>query len=106
MSVDQSFYDILKITPKTSDEDVKRAYRTLVKTYHPDFNPQNRRLAELKLKALNEAYAHLKTREGRIAYNQSLRLEGENDNSLKNTSILSHIGNLIWPSRNTTSAGK
>jgi curved DNA-binding protein CbpA len=73
-----SFYDVLHVSPKASDEEVKLAYRRLAKTHHPDTNPQNRRMAELKLKALNEAYSELKTQEKRTAYNRALR--GENDN--------------------------
>lgn len=93
-----SYYDTLNITPKASDEEVKAAYRTLAKKHHPDFNRDNPRLAELKLKALNEAYAELKTREKRIAYNRALRLSARNDNEKsRRHSLLAQIGEFFWP---------
>lgn len=92
-----SFYDILKITPEASDNEVKSAYRSLVKTYHPDFNPHNRKTAELKLKALNEAYHHLKTREKRTEYNKTLSLSATNDNVHTTFSLITKIRKILWP---------
>jgi len=80
MSNPPSFYDILQISPKASDEEIKRAYRMQAKTYHPDLNPQNRRLAELRLKLINEAYSAVKTLDKRLAYNRTLRRKPLNDN--------------------------
>ena len=85
------------MTPKATDDEVKAAYRLLAKKHHPDFNPQNRRMAELKLKALNEAYAELKTREKRIAYNRALRIKAGNDNGTR-ASLFAVIGEIFWPS--------
>ena len=34
-----SYYDVLKITPQASDEEVKRAYRLQALKHHPDRNP-------------------------------------------------------------------
>ncbi len=51
-------YAILGVKPSASDEEVKRAYRDLVKKYHPD-NYQNNPLSDLaeeKMKEVNEAY--------------------------------------------------
>ncbi len=51
-------YLVLGVKPSASDEEVKRAYRDLVKQYHPD-NYQNNPLADLaeeKMKEINEAY--------------------------------------------------
>jgi len=75
-----SYYEILDISPKASDEDVKRAYLYMAKKHHPDMNPQNRRIAELRFRLISEAYMGLKTRQKRIEYNRSLRLKAENDN--------------------------
>jgi DnaJ-related protein SCJ1 len=35
----EDYYKILGIDKSASDKDVKRAYRTLSKKYHPDKNP-------------------------------------------------------------------
>lgn len=51
-------YKVLGVTPATSDDDVKRAYRDLARKYHPD-NYINNPLADLaqeKMKEINEAY--------------------------------------------------
>lgn len=51
-------YSILGITESATDEEVKQAYRTLAKKYHPD-NYNDSPLAEYaseKMKEINEAY--------------------------------------------------
>jgi curved DNA-binding protein CbpA len=68
-----SYYDILEISPQASDLDIKDAYRRLAFAYHPDRNPLDRGVAELRFRLINEAYSHLKTREKRMRYNQILR---------------------------------
>ena len=35
----EDYYKLLDITKSASDRDIKRAYRTLSKRYHPDKNP-------------------------------------------------------------------
>ena len=44
-------YKVLGVTPQTSDDDVKRAYRELARKYHPD-NYINNPLADLALRQL------------------------------------------------------
>lgn len=51
----RNYYEILGVTKKSSSEDIKRAYRSLARKYHPDRNPGNK-LAEEKFKDINEAY--------------------------------------------------
>ncbi len=54
-------YEILGISENASEEDIKTAYRELVKKYHPD-KYQNNPLADLaeeKLREVNEAYDFL-----------------------------------------------
>lgn len=51
-------YKVLGVTPQTSDDDVKRAYRELARKYHPDNYVNNplSDLAEQRMKEINEAY--------------------------------------------------
>ena len=51
-------YQVLGVSPSASDEEIKRAYRELVKKYHPDNSNDNplADLAEAKMKEINEAY--------------------------------------------------
>ncbi|KAL9250846.1 DnaJ homolog subfamily B member 4-like protein [Drosera capensis] len=51
------YYDILKVTPSASDEELRRSYKRLVMKWHPDKNPPSSRpLAETKFKQICEAY--------------------------------------------------
>ncbi|NMB95688.1 MAG: DnaJ domain-containing protein [Clostridiaceae bacterium] len=51
-------YEVLGIKEGASEEEIKRAYRELVKKYHPDQYRDNplAKLAEEKLREVNEAY--------------------------------------------------
>ena len=51
-------YAVLGVSPSASDDEIKRAYRELVKKYHPDHYADNplADLAEAKMKEVNEAY--------------------------------------------------
>lgn len=48
-------YTILGVAQSASDDDVKKAYRSLCKKYHPDLNPDNP-AAEEKFKEVQNAY--------------------------------------------------
>lgn len=54
-------YDVLGIREGASEDEIKRAYREMVKKYHPDQYQDNplSRLAEEKLREINEAYDYL-----------------------------------------------
>lgn len=54
----KNYYDILGVNKNASDDEIKKAYRSLAKKYHPDLNPGNSQAAE-KLKEVNEAYSVL-----------------------------------------------
>lgn len=60
-------YSVLGVSPSASDEEIKKAYRELVRKYHPD-NYHNNPLSDLaqeKMKEINEAYDQLtKNRNG------------------------------------------
>lgn len=51
-------YKILGITKGASEEEIKKAFKTLAKKYHPDLNPGDKK-AEEKFKEINEAYRML-----------------------------------------------
>jgi hypothetical protein len=55
----ENFYKILGVSPTASAEEIKSAYRELVKKYHPDLFSSSREKsrANEKLQRINEAYA-------------------------------------------------
>jgi molecular chaperone DnaJ len=63
----KNYYDILGVNKNASDDEIKKAYRSLAKKYHPDLNPGNAEAAE-KLKEVNEAYGVLSDKTKRQNY--------------------------------------
>ena len=64
-------YEVLGISENASEEEIKRAYKELVKKYHPD-KYQNNPLADLaeeKLQEVNEAYDMLMKKGNSSGYN-------------------------------------
>ena len=63
-----SDYQILEISPNASDDEVKRAYRTLAKKYHPDrvahLGDDMRKAAEEKFARLSQAYDNIRKARG------------------------------------------
>ena len=58
MADKRDYYEVLGVDKSASDADIKKAYRSLAKKYHPDMNPGDKE-AEQKFKEVNEAYAVL-----------------------------------------------
>ena len=66
----KDYYKILELeTTRVSIDDVKLAYRTVAKKYHPDLNV-NDNLAEEKLKDINEAYRVLSDAKAKRKYDK------------------------------------
>ena len=51
-------YDVLGVSPNATDEEIKKAYRTLSRKYHPDANVNNpnKEQAEERFKEIQQAY--------------------------------------------------
>jgi DnaJ-class molecular chaperone len=64
----KDYYAILGVAPDASLEHIKKAYRLLAKTHHPDMSKEVG--AEERFKEAAEAYACLKNPEKRAAYDQ------------------------------------
>lgn len=64
----RDYYEILGIGKGAKKEDIKKAYRKLVKKYHPDVNKDDG--AEEKFKEIQEAYEVLSDESKRSAYDQ------------------------------------
>lgn len=63
----KNYYDILGVSKTATDDEIKKAYRSLAKKYHPDLNPGNNEAAE-KLKEVNQAFSVLSDKTKRQNY--------------------------------------
>ena len=69
MADKRDYYEVLGIQKGAGEDEIKKAYRTLAKKYHPDMNPGDKD-AEVKFKEINEAYAVLSDPEKKSRYDQ------------------------------------
>lgn len=65
----RDFYDVLGVDRSASADEIKKAYRTKAKKFHPDLNPDDD-VAEKNFKEATEAYECLKNEQTRAAYDQ------------------------------------
>jgi len=64
----RDYYEVLGVNRNASAEELKSAFRSLARKYHPDMNKEAD--SEEKFKEINEAYAVLSDTEKRRAYDQ------------------------------------
>ena len=69
MADKRDYYEVLGVSKTASDDEIKKAFRTLAKKYHPDMHPGDKECEE-KFKESQEAYAVLSDAEKRKQYDQ------------------------------------
>jgi DnaJ-class molecular chaperone len=62
-------YKTLGVSKTASQDEIKNAYRSLAKKYHPDLNP-GKKSAEVKFKEINSAYEQIGTPEERSKFDR------------------------------------
>ena len=67
MAEKKNYYEVLGVSKDASEEEIKAAYKKLVKQYHPDLHPGDKLAAE-KFKEINEANEVLSDKQKRAAY--------------------------------------
>lgn len=65
----KNYYDILGVSREANKEEIKKAYKTLAKEYHPDLHKGDKE-KEAKFKEINEAYKALYDDKSRANYDR------------------------------------
>ncbi|MCL1951371.1 MAG: molecular chaperone DnaJ [Oscillospiraceae bacterium] len=65
----RDYYDVLGLKKGAGEDEIKKAYRTMARKYHPDLNPGDK-AAEERMKEVNEAYEVLSDAEKKSRYDQ------------------------------------
>ncbi|MBI4030634.1 MAG: J domain-containing protein [Proteobacteria bacterium] len=96
-----TYYHILNVSPRASDEDVRRAWRKQALRWHPDRNPCSRAQAKDMFVLVNRAYTVLKTRPQRQAYNRTLlrmsRCTAEGPRNATLRRLFLTVKEVLWP---------
>lgn len=82
MNFQKDFYAVLEVDKNAGTIEIKKAYRSLSKKYHPDLNPGNLEYEEIS-KLLNEAYGVLGNPEKKFIYDQYRNSRQDNPNLKK-----------------------
>ncbi len=76
----KNYYEILEVNKKASKEVIEKAYKVLVKKYHPDlYTGQKKNYAEEKIKEINEAYSVLTDEFMKEQYDAELEKQEQED---------------------------
>src|SRR5262245_53375310 len=70
----RDLYSVLQVAPKASDAEIKAAFRSMAKTYHPDVRPGDLN-AEQAFHEAREAYRYLGNPETRRIYDDYLETQ-------------------------------
>jgi curved DNA-binding protein len=65
----KDYYRVLGVSPKATDEEIRKAFRTLARKYHPDV-AKDKKTAEEKFKEINEAHEVLSHPDSRRKYDE------------------------------------
>lgn len=91
-----TWYEILQVTERASPEVIQMAYKALVKKYHPDVNKGFVEEANEMLKAINEAYDVLSDAEKRKQYDEFLREQRQDKNTVYTQTEKDNVDDVIF----------
>src|SRR6185369_7292525 len=96
MSEKRDYYEVLVVERNASADEVRKAYKREALKHHPDRNPGDA-TAEMKFKAVNEAYQVLSDDEKRQIYDQfgHAGLEGGGMGGGDASDVFAHMQDLF-----------
>ncbi|WP_020072498.1 J domain-containing protein [Faecalispora sporosphaeroides] len=98
--MDMDYYEILGINKNATQQEIKRAYRSLAKKYHPDLNDAQNANAFFRL--IQDAYENLSDTESRSQYDIAQRSQSPfNSQSDIKTSTVNEKKNEKTPTNQT-----
>ena len=73
----KNLYEVLEVSQNASKEVIEKAYKVLAKKYHPDvqITQEDKKIAEVKMKEINDAYDILSDEVKRQEYDKELQYE-------------------------------
>ena len=86
-----TYYDILQVSENASEEVIRMAYKALAKKYHPDVFEGDPKIAEQKMKEINEAYEVLSNNQKRAEYDASLHNNESSHHTENNKHVVPHF---------------
>ena len=89
-----NYYEILGVDPTSSQDDVKKAYRELVKKWHPDINKDNP-FAEETFKKITEIYTVLSDPQLRQEYDNQINNNQEDAEKEEFEKLFQYIVDLL-----------
>ncbi len=98
----KNYYDLLEVSHLASQEVIEKAYKTLVKKYHPDLQNDDihKQEAEQKMKEINEAYDIISNPEKRSSYDQELKNLELEQQKLHEKEIQQQSQNIYYENEN------
>jgi curved DNA-binding protein CbpA len=82
----KDYYRALEVSPTSTIEEIKKAYRRLAFRYHPDTNPDSK-YSTARFNEIQEAYVVLSSKEKRRRYDEERWLAGMGNRSKEQANI-------------------
>lgn len=103
----KDYYDILEVNPKASTEVIEKAYKVLIKKYHPDlYTGEQKVYAQRKTIDINEAYHVLSDNFLREQYDNELQKQNVSNYEDSQVDYKNYQNNKVNNSRRKRKQGK